>query len=288
MKEDSELWQVHARSILKAQVYIQNNLDEQLTLEKIAKVACFSPYHFHRIFRAATGESLNSYIRRLRVEKAGGRLKHTEESVTEIALDSGYQTPASFSRAFQQVMGTSPSNYRSGSADPRDGIPKTQKRTEKTKMKPEIIEMSEQPVLFVRRVGPYSTTPSAAWDTLLDFARDHHPLLENARRFSDGLDDPNVTDEENLRFDACISAPKEAIEKGDVGRRTLEGGKYAVFMHKGPYDKLEETFDAIFQDWYPLHKDEVAERSCFCEHLNMDMAESHPEKLLSKIYVPLK
>ncbi len=154
-------------------------------------------------------------------------------------------------------------------------------------MKPEIIEMEDQPVLFVRKTGPYSETPSEAWRTLMDFAQKHHPSLENARRFSDGIDDPSITNEDKLRFDACIRAPKEVIEKGDIGRRTLEGGRYTVFMHKGPYDKLQDSFNAIFQQWYPLHKDEVAEKSCFVVHLNMEIAQTDPENLLTKIYVPL-
>lgn len=287
MNKDDQLWEAHAKSIWKAQVYIQEHLDQKLSLEQIAKAASFSPFHFHRIFRAATGESLNCYIRRLRMEKAAGRLKYTEDRVTDIGLDSGYQTPASFSRAFRQVMGVSPHDYRSGSTFSSDDIPKDQKHKENINMQPEIIEMADMPILFVRRVGSYSETPADAWKTLKEFARQHHPKLEGARYFSDGLDDPNITDEENLRFDACLSAPEERIEKGDVGRRTLEGGRYAIFMHKGPYVKLEESFNAIFQNWYPAHKDEVADRSCFCEHLNMELAQSNPEQLLTKIYIPL-
>lgn len=287
MNTDDQLWEAHAKGIWKAQVYIQQHLDQKLTLEQIAKAASFSPFHFHRIFRAATGESLNAYIRRLRMEKAAGRLKYTEDRVTDIGLDSGYQTPASFSRAFRQVMGVSPHDYRSGSILPCGDVQKDQKHKENIKMNPEIIEMEDLPVLFVRRVGSYNETPADAWRTLMDFARMHYPQSENARRFSEGLDDPNITDEDNLRFDACLAAPKERIEKGDVGRRTLQGGRYAVFMHKGPFAKLNETFDAIFQNWYPAHIDDVADRSCFCEHLNMEVAETNPKELLTKIYVPL-
>lgn len=94
MEQDNETWQAHAKSIWKALLFIQENLDEEVTLHQVAKAAHYSPYHFHRVFRAFTGESLHNYIRRLRMEKAAGRLRYSHQSVTDIALDSGYQTPS--------------------------------------------------------------------------------------------------------------------------------------------------------------------------------------------------
>jgi len=75
-------------------------------------VAFFSPYHFHRIFAAFTGEPLAAFIRRLRLECAAQRLVHLDASVTEIALDAGYETPAAFTRAFSAHFGVAPSAYR--------------------------------------------------------------------------------------------------------------------------------------------------------------------------------
>lgn len=288
MEQNSETWQVHAASIWKAQLFIQENLDEELKLQQVAKAASFSPYHFHRIFHAFTGESLNHYIRRLRIEKAAGRLRYTQHLVTDIALDSGYQTPSSFSRAFCKVMGVSPKKYRINKSDEFDGQKKKQSNKENNMIKPEIVKMSDLSVLFVRRVGSYQNTPPEAWETLLLFAEKYHPNPSEARKFSIGLDDPNITEEEKLRFDACLTAPKEVVAKGDVGRQTLKGGKFAVFIHFGPYENLEDTFDTIFQEWYPQHKNEVADLPCFCEHMNMELMETNPTKLLTKIYVPLK
>lgn len=288
MEQNNETWQTHAKSIWKAQLFIQENLDEELSLHQIARAASCSPYHFHRIFHAFTGESLNQYIRRLRVEKAAGRLKYTQHLVTEIALDSGYQTPSSFSRAFCKVMGISPQKYRANGMNQFDGHQKKQYNKEKSMMNPEVVNFIEQPVLFVRRVGSYQDTPAKAWKALMLFAKENHLNLSGARKFSIGLDDPNITEQENLRFDACLSAPKEHVEKGDVGRQTLEGGRYAVFLHRGPYEELERTFDAIFQQWYPNQKNKVADQPCFCEHMNMELMESNPGELLTKIYIPLK
>lgn len=125
--------QLYKERILGVLVFIQKNLDEELPLEQYARVAHFSPYHFHRIFRGMVGESLQEHIRRLRLERAATRLKRTDRSVLEIALEAGYETHEAFTRAFRTFSGVSPSHFRrenavlpasdSGGVHYRDGRP---------------------------------------------------------------------------------------------------------------------------------------------------------------------
>src|SRR6185436_20700588 len=98
--------------MLAVLVHIQEHLDDPLPLEELADVAHFSPFHFHRIFRGMVGESVKEHVRRLRLERAAHRLRFTGEPVTEIALDAGYQTHESFTRAFGAMFGESPSEFR--------------------------------------------------------------------------------------------------------------------------------------------------------------------------------
>ena len=91
---------------------IQRNLDEDLALEELARVAHFSPYHFHRIFRGMVGESVKEHIRRLRLERAALGLKHSKRPVTDIAFEAGFETLESFSRAFKAMGGLNPSAFR--------------------------------------------------------------------------------------------------------------------------------------------------------------------------------
>ena len=92
--------------------YIEAHLGEPLSLEDVAKVAYFSPDHFHPIFAAFTGEPLAAFIRRLRLERSAQRLLHLDAPVTEIALGAGYETPPAFTRAFAAHFGVSPTEYR--------------------------------------------------------------------------------------------------------------------------------------------------------------------------------
>jgi AraC family transcriptional regulator len=92
--------------------YIREHINEPLNREMLAAVAGFSVPHFHRVFRAHVGESAISYVRRLRMERAGRKLRMGAVDITEVALAAGYDTHAAFSKAFKQQFGLSPSEFR--------------------------------------------------------------------------------------------------------------------------------------------------------------------------------
>lgn len=84
-----ETFEDYQARILRVLAHIQKNLDGSLSLEELAGVAQFSPFHFHRIFCGMVGESVKEHVRRLRLERAAHRLRHGGQPVTEIALDAG-------------------------------------------------------------------------------------------------------------------------------------------------------------------------------------------------------
>jgi len=95
--------------------YVRENLDGDLRLEKLARIANFSPYHFHRVFKAIVGETTNAYIRRHRAEKAACHLvQNSRMSITEIAMACGYSSSSSFAREFRQMYGMSATQFRDG------------------------------------------------------------------------------------------------------------------------------------------------------------------------------
>ena len=92
--------------------YIHEHIDEPLHREVLAAVAGFSVPHFHRIFTAYTGENNGSYVRRVRMERAGRKLRMGAVDITEVALAAGYDTHAAFAKAFKQHFGVSPGEFR--------------------------------------------------------------------------------------------------------------------------------------------------------------------------------
>lgn len=278
----------HVKRILKTLVYIENHIDEELTMENLAKQAFYSPFHFHRIFQAITKEPLYQYIKRLRVEKAAGKLCYTDQSITEIALDASYETPSAFTKAFKQFMGASPKEYRAIKSAARIIARKINQGL--SMIYPETIEKSfpDLPVLFIRRIGNYMQTPFEAWKAMGNYIEENKWDPSQVRYFGICHDDPKITQEDKLRYDAAIWAPSSGKEKGEVGHQSLPGGKYAVFTHTGPYEGLEKAFDQIFLKWLPQSSENFDEsRAVFCEYFHMEYVQSDPEKLKTHLFIPL-
>jgi AraC family transcriptional regulator len=101
--------------------YIQANLDSPLSIKRLSEVACYSEFHFNRLFKKSMGESVYKFIRRLRLEQSAELLlAKPEASITEIALVCGFATSSSFAKSFMQYFGMSATEWRGNSRKARD------------------------------------------------------------------------------------------------------------------------------------------------------------------------
>jgi AraC family transcriptional regulator len=112
MVTDARGPQAHDERILDVQRYIRDHIDQPLNREVLAAVAGFSVPHFHRIFTVQVGENISAYVRRVRLERAGRKLRMGAVDIAEVALAAGYDTHAAFGKAFKQQYGLSPSEFR--------------------------------------------------------------------------------------------------------------------------------------------------------------------------------
>ena len=112
MLTDTQSLLEYSECIEDVKRYIRAHIQEPLDRETLASVAGFSIPHFHRVFTAHVGESAISYVRRLRLERAGRKLRMGAVDITEVALAAGYDSHAAFSKAFKQQFGLSPSEFR--------------------------------------------------------------------------------------------------------------------------------------------------------------------------------
>lgn len=112
MLTDQQRLQEYCERIDDVKKYIVDHIDEPLTREALAGVAGFSVPHFHRIFTAQLGENIAAYVRRVRLERAGRKLRMGAVDITQVALAAGYDSHAAFGRAFKQQYGLSPSEFR--------------------------------------------------------------------------------------------------------------------------------------------------------------------------------
>lgn len=154
-------------------------------------------------------------------------------------------------------------------------------------LKEKIIKLNPTPVIFVQTIGSYkSNAPDKAWKTLWDFVEKKKLNVDKSDFFGIVHDDTEVTKETQCRYDACIAVAKEVKTDGRVASKILEGGKYAVFTHKGSYKTLDDTYDQIFGPWLAGTKEKLDDRPILEKYLN-DPAEVSEVSLLTEIYVPI-
>lgn len=303
MKTDekkSKTMNIYNRRIEVAMEYINLHLDEELELERIAAVAHFSPFHFHRIFRAFKGETLGSYITRLRVEAAARLLRYSDLSIETIAYNVGFGVPSSLTKAFQRFYKITPSEYRSGK---NIHIMKTPQTNQTVKLRaPKIVELEPKTALYISFKGDHKQLdyPGA-------FAR-MWALVKRQGLYSIDLEyigifhnDPKVTDAADLLTDVCLVVKEPAIPEDGIGVRTIEGGRYAVFTHIGPYSDVQAMYYAIYGEWVPANCTcgddcQCPPDECRCILRDVPVFEKYvnypdritPEKLKTEIYIPIK
>jgi AraC family transcriptional regulator len=276
--------QTYRQRILTVQLYIQEHLDEELSLDRLARVAHFSPYHFHRLFRALVGENLNEYVRRLRLESAAVALKITEKTILQIALDAGYGTHEAFTRAFRQMFGVSPTEFRAGQ-NPRSTAKETEPMTTAT-YDVRIEDVPPRRVAFIRHVGPYQEC-GPVFERMMAWAGRNGLFGPGTMVLGIGHDDPEVTPPDKIRYDACVTAPPHVQGEGEVRIQTIEGGPYAILKLVGPYEGLPAAYRWLYGTWLPTSGRETRNAPAYEVYVNSPQ-DTPPDKLLTEIYLPLQ
>ncbi|WP_243358449.1 AraC family transcriptional regulator [Fundidesulfovibrio terrae] len=293
----SETEKSYRRRMLTVLSHIQENLDGELTLEGLSRIAGFSRFHFHRIFLGMTGETVGAHIRRLRLTRAAWRLEFTGASVTETGLEAGYDAAEAFSRAFKAQYGESPSRFREYSRKrrrervaelfpfPEDFLNHNLKGAVAVDV---IVSRKEAlRVACTRAVGPYAQSAKEAWGKMMAWAGPKGLFGPSTRFIGVGYDNPNTTAPELLRYDACVTVGPDVDGEGEVVVTELPGGEYATVVHKGPYEELEKTYMWFYGVWLPQSGREPAVRPGYEVYLN-DPCTTAPAELLTEINMPLE
>lgn len=266
----------YIQSVCKVVLYIEQNYNEDLILDELSKVASFSKFHFHRIFKFVVGESIGDYIRRVRLQSTTKQFK-TNQKITDIAINSGYETNASFSKAFKKHFGITPKEFSKNAKI---------KRGDKM-LEPKILNLENIEVLYVRKTGDYKKCSFEAWETLINFVNKDYFIRNDVMMYGIGHDNPHVTDIDKLRYDACVSFIDKTIQpKGEIQSKIIDGGKYAMFLHKGAYSELINTYDGV-SNWIIQSGVELRDLPIIEKYLNKNPTICNPEDLRTEIYIPL-
>jgi len=287
--------------------YVEENISEELKLEKLSKVSGFSVYHFHRIFQAFMNESLGSYIKRIRLEKAAILLcNNPDESITNIAMDVGYWSSQAFARAFRNQFNMSPSEYRNsknGYVNDKKGNDKlslsgyssseggNSERRWKKNMKIDVENLPEMTLAYIRNVGPYAENAELFSSLFSQVRKWAEPkgLLDRQGIYFMAVyhDDPKITDEAKRKISVGITVPEGTKGSGKVNTMKISAGKYAIAHYTIDRGEYQESWDKVYCEWLPESGYEPDDRSCFEIYLNDP--KTHPEnKHIVDICVPIK
>ena len=269
--------------------YINLHLGDEMDMKQLAQLGNYSDFHFQRIMRAYLGEPLGAYIIRIRLESSAQLLRLTSMPVQEIAMKVGYENPTSYNKAFKKRFNMSPNEFRETVHINYQHFKKQEMMniSDQLTVKPKIKNIDPMTVIFAQAIGPYSESSTKAWEKVCKYAEEKKLFGFKTLFIGISHDDPRVTDEAKLRYDACIRIRKAIKPEGEIGVKEIPGGKYAIFRHKGPYEKLMESYNYIFGPWMAESGSELDDRPELEVYLNAPES-TKPEKLLTDIYIPIK
>jgi AraC family transcriptional regulator len=259
--------------------YIEDHVADDLALDQLARAACLSPFHFHRVFKSMTGESVNAFVQRRRLERAARELQANRgATILEVASAYGYENAAAFSRAFRRCFGVTATEWRQAGAEARRALLFGEKKrtrdkdskngtdinlpvwqklaclesnasTDPGEMKPHTARVEELPQVHavgMHYTGPYGSSKiTKVWDRLM--ARADKLGVVHAGTECVGIvhDDPAITDPGRCRYDACVVVPKGTTDVG-LSSLVVGGGEFLVFAFVGSPSDVDPAWDAVY------------------------------------------
>jgi AraC family transcriptional regulator len=256
----------YVRRVNRAIDHVLRHLDAPLPLEEVARVACFSPFHFHRVFRSLVGEPLLQFVRRLRLERAVAMLSRpAPPPLTEIALACGFASSSDFSRTFKQRYGAAPSAFdvESFRTERRQewqdavGDPHTRHLLDRlpSGANPDgfAVELRRLParcIAYIRVLQPFRPgVVAAAAARLVAWAEARS--LAGGQWLGYMWDDPEVTAHEQCRYDVGLEVP-HVDPAGEIGRLDLPPLLVAQVEVRGGIDLEMRALDWLYRTWLPV------------------------------------
>ena len=301
---DKEIQADYSNRINRVFEYIDHNLSSKLSLNTLAEIAFFSPFHFHRIFKFVTGETLNEYVTRRRIEKSALDLLHKNSTTTEIANHLGFSDNSSFSRAFKKYYGISPTEFKKQNPYRHRKIRQLESKNGQAypdydqyicilshlknwinmNAKIEITEMPKMNLAYVSSLGPQNL--ENAYQKLIQWATPKALMNEKTKLITLYHDSFKVTQANKVRMSACLLIDQPVEVSGEVGLTSIEAGKFIKGSFKIGVDEFEKSWTGLFL-WMNENGYQKADRNPF--EIYHNNYQEHPEKkAIVDFYIPIE
>ena len=250
---DKEDHIIHSAVINQAINYIFDHIDEDITVEDVARHCSYSRYHLTRMFKEETEEALYQFIKRIRLERSAWLLKvEKEKSITEIGTKYGYSS-SNFATAFKKHLNMSPADFRKTSEHRVEESSFSHGMTledfDKADQLITVETLDSFTVIYERKQGNYHNLP----DEWCRFIEKYEYLATKETQYIEcTIDDPSITDEDHCMYELCQTvSPRQLEMKKDehILLQNFQGGKYAVYHFKGFPQFLFMVYQEVFCRW---------------------------------------
>ena len=302
--KEEEIQSDYKNRINRVFEFIDENLESNLSLNKVSEIAFFSPFHFHRVFKFITGETLNEYITRRRMEKSALDLLHNNISTTEIAHKFGYSDNSSFSRTFKRYYGVNPTEFRKENPNRHSKIRQLESKNGqeypdyekyicvinnlknwiKMNAKIEIKEMAKMDLAYVSSIGPQNL--QNAYGRLMQWATPKGIVNDQTKMVTIYHDSFKVTEASKVRLSASVLLNKPVETDGEIGLTSIQEGKFIVGSFEIGMNEFEKSWTGLYL-WMNENGYKKADREPLeMYHNNFN---AHPErKAIVDFYIPIK
>ncbi len=260
------------QNIERAIIYIEGNLISKLNLEDVASAACLSKFHFHRLFKLLIGDTVSEYIRKRRLYNASQDLIYSDKKISEIAYDYQFESHEAFTRSFQSIFNTTPKKYRENRIE---RVVYEKQKVQNDKLLHIIGGISKNPVIkeiHDIKLAGYSITTSvemnkieipAVWQLFNKTKKDIekvHPDKVTIGVFSSKTDFDLDNFSSDTEVTYTLGLRVEQFSKIPEGMQTMiiPKAKYAVFTHKGGFEKLRLSYVYVYGTWLQKSKCELS------------------------------
>ena len=269
----------HRERILRVTNHLNRQLDQKIQLDQLANLACFSPFHFIRVFEAVMGETPQKYIIRKRMERAGFNLLKHNWSVTDVAFSVSYETPSSFSKIFKNTFGISPRQFRDTTAEKEYykahhpfRFSGEEYKYSRSAPVPVIKCLPPIKVLCIENKGVkegsfLATAPASFRQFDKEIARRNLESRVHAQVSIYPFRPLTFDDKQVVNFVGAI-VDGELESFSGMKCVTLPLGRYAIFNHFGSYRFIPQTWNQAYMNWLPKSGKQLRDDPPVEIHLN--------------------
>ncbi len=291
-----ELTHFHRIQIGRAQSFIRQNLNSEISLNEIAEASGVSRYHFIRIFSAYLGETPFEYIQRQKILKAIHLLAENSDSITDISFKVGFESQSSFNKAFKKITQLSPSQFRNLGKEEKEKIYYDVDTSERQKEiimklnlseKPEIVQRKKTNVFTLTEVGgAFPEIAPVAWQKFFQIMAPANQDVSQSEFLGVSYIE-SIKETAKHIYKVALSHPdNKEMAFNNLKKEILPEGKYLKFILTGSYQGVWPAFDRIFK-YISENGLELAEGPCLENYIN-DPNVTPEKDLLTELLVPIK